>query len=118
MNKNISKQTQRISKSVTYDRDTNKIYNNIYPDRPFTSGLTIPKSLAVEEPRPSKQRRTKTHRKKRMKNLADYKAQFKKITRVDKQRTNWEEIEKRGGVVPKWKRTSLHFRRRNEKSQR
>ena len=33
------------SKSVTYDRATDKVYNNIYPDRPKTSGMVIPKSF-------------------------------------------------------------------------
>ena len=41
------------SKGVTYDRATDKVYNNIYPDKPFTSGLVIPKSLAHEEDRPT-----------------------------------------------------------------
>ena len=42
------------SKSVTYDRATDKLYNNICPDRPKTSGMVIPKSygkLKIVDPR-------------------------------------------------------------------
>ena len=90
------------SKGETYDRDTDKVYNNIYPDKPFTSGLVIPKSLAYEEDRPVSQLKTHSYRKRRMKTITDYKKQFKKPEREHKQREKWEEMEKAGKMVKKW----------------
>ena len=60
------------SKGVTYDRATDEVYNNIYTDKPFTSGLVIPKSLADEEDRPKSQLKMQAYRKRRMKTVTDY----------------------------------------------
>ena len=87
---------------MTYDRDTDTVYNNIYPDRPFTSGLVIPKSLAYEEDRPTSQLKTQAYRNRRMKTVTDYKKQFQKPERVKKQREKWEEMEKAGETVKSW----------------
>ena len=37
-----------------------------------------------------------------MKNVADYKKQFKKIVRVEKQQKTWDKLEKEGGRVEAW----------------
>ena len=78
---------------MTYDRATDKVYNNIYPDRPKTSGMVIPKSLRQTEARPPTQLKTKRYRKKRLTKIEDYK-KFKKLRRVKKQREDWEQMEK------------------------
>ncbi len=90
------------SKSVTYDRETDKVYNNIYPDKPRTSGMVIPKSLAEEQDRPPKQLKTKSYRKKRMTRIEEYKKKFKKLRRVKDQRADWQLKEENGEIVKKW----------------
>ena len=92
----------QASKSVTYDRKTNKVYNNTYPDAPRNSGLVIPMSLRMEENRPPSQLKTNEHRQKRLQKVEDYQKMFKKIVRVDKQRQDWEKTEEVGVVVKKW----------------
>ena len=49
---------------------TDKVYNNIYPDRPKTSKMVIPKSLRQTEDRPRTQKR---YRKKCLTKVEDYK---------------------------------------------
>ena len=65
----------KSSKGATW---TQCIILNIYADKPFTSGLVIPKSLAHEEDRPTSQLKTQAYPKRRMKTVIDYKKQFQK----------------------------------------
>ena len=90
------------SKAVTYDRHHDKVFNNVYPDEPRTSGLEIPKSLRIVEDRPKSQINTKQYRKKRLTKVEEYKKVFKKCERVKVQRENWKQIEEKGEVVKKW----------------
>ena len=69
----------QYSKSVMYDRATDKVYNNIYPDRPKTSGMVIPKSLRQTEDRPPTQLKTKRYRKKRLTKVEDYTKKSEKL---------------------------------------
>ncbi len=101
------------SKGVSYDRATDKVYNNVYPDRPKTSGLVIPKSLRRVEDRPPSQLKTKRHRKKRMSKLEDFKKKFKKLERVKSQRQDWHKMEENGEVDKRWYKTPK--KRKNKK---
>ena len=98
------------SKSVTCDRATDKVYNNIYPDRPKTSGMVIPKSLRETEARPPTQLKTKRYRKKRLTKIEDYKKKFKKLRRVKKQREDWEQMEKDENLCRSGIRMSLKYK--------
>ena len=83
---------------------TDKVYNNIYPDRDFTSGMEIPKSLRLVEERPKSQLKTQRHKKKRLSRVEDFAKKFKKLVRVKKQRADWEKMEASGEIVKKWYR--------------
>ena len=93
---------ENIILCVTYDRATDKVFNNIYPERPFTSGMEIPKSLRLEEDHPKSQIKTQRHKKKRLSRVEDFAKKFKKLARVKKQRADWERMEANGEVVKKW----------------
>ena len=93
---------ENIILCVIYDRATDKMFNNIYSERPFTSGMKIPKSLRLEEIRPKSQIKTQRHKKKRLSRVEDFAKKFQKLARVKKQRADWERMEANGEVVKKW----------------
>ena len=93
------------SKGVSYDRATDKVYNNIHPDWPKTSALVIPKSLRRVEDRSSSQLKTKRHRKKRMSKLEEFKKQFQELERLESQRQDWQQMEEDGEVDKRWYKT-------------
>ena len=91
-----------IVHNLPEDKSADKVYNNIYPDRPKTSGMVIPKSLGQTQDRPPTQLKTKQYRKKSLTKVEEYKKKFKKLVRVKKQREVWEKMQKDGEVIKKW----------------
>ena len=96
---------------VTHHMKEQKMYNNMYPDVPTNSGLVssflsrgsskfymlsfeeIPISLWKTEKRPTSQRQTTTHAKRKAETIE---RRLKKSKRVHEQRTRWGELEKKG----------------------
>ena len=90
------------SKGVTHDRETDRVYNYVYPDVPRTSGLVIPKSLIKTENRPKTQLKTARHKRVAEEKLENIEKKFRKLKRVKLQREEWEKIELKGECVKEW----------------